>query len=449
MNRTRYSPRDMGLTAGVGQQSVIETPRGTEVFPQGNIQAHTAKRNLLGAFEDAESEQTIPMEIQGSDFPQQVDTSTPLVSEPSVEEENKTRWSGFLFIWTVLFTIGEFIMFVLYKYFPGYMLMCLTKEFLISGSLTVLCAILASAVLNHIVQNRKSAQKQHFRKSVTPRLRFKKNVSPETLVSRTGTTYSSPEVSVQKQERPHQVTVKRTFSGDGTDTWSEFIRYFENVAELNELDSDRKRKVLFTVLRGQAETYAYGLSESARCDWENLTTALDARFGHKAMKECYVAEAKLRRKNGTESFRDFGQAIEDLYRRAYPDNREHVQESSMKTFMDNCSDTEDFRRAVKRTRPKTLQDAVTAAMQEESIRMTEDQSYSYNRVNRLSHKVNSGDFGSYANERVCENKNVTRCYKCHSSDHLYKMCPQRKLQENGNGNMRTGSEQLNEDGPRQ
>ena len=72
------------------------------------------------------------------------------------------------------------------------------------------------------------------------------------------------------------------------------------------------------------------------------------------MKESYAAEAKLRRKKGTESFRDFGQAIEDLYRRAYPDNRENVQESSMKTFMDNCSDcTEDFRLAVKRTRPKT------------------------------------------------------------------------------------------------
>ena len=451
MNRTRYSPRDMGLTAGIGQQTVIETPRGTEVFPQGNTQTYTTRRNLLGAFEDAESEQTIPMEIEGSGFPQQVDTSTPLVSEPSVEEENKTRWNGFLFIWTVLFAIGGFIMFVLYKYFPGYMLMCLTKEFLISGSLTVLCAILASAVLKHIVQNRKNAQRQHFRKSMTPRLRYKKNVLPETPVSRTGITYSSPEVSVQKQERPHQITVKRTFSGDGADIWSEFIRYFENIAELNEWESDRKRKVLFTVLRGQAETYAYGLSERERNDWESLITALDARFGHKAIKESYIAEAKLRRKKGTESFRDFGQAIEDLYRRAYPDNREHVQESSMKTFMDNCSDTEDFRLAVKRTRPKTLQDAVTAAMQEERIRMTEDQSYAEKRtyrVNRLSHKVNNGDLGLYASDGVTENKNVVRlCYKCNSSEHLYKNCPHRNLQEvyrNG-----TGSQQLNVDRPRQ
>ena len=62
----------------------------------------------------------------------------------------------------------------------------------------------------------------------------------------------------------------------------------------------------------------------------------------------YVAEAKLRRKKNTESFRDFGQAIQDLYRRAYPDNAESVQESSMKTFMDNCSEVDDFRLAVKK-----------------------------------------------------------------------------------------------------
>ena len=78
MNRTRYSPRDMELTAGVGQQSVIETPRRTEVFPQRNTQTTIMKRNLLGAFEDAESEQTISMELEGSDFPQPVDTSTSL-----------------------------------------------------------------------------------------------------------------------------------------------------------------------------------------------------------------------------------------------------------------------------------------------------------------------------------------------------------------------------------
>jgi hypothetical protein len=64
-----------------------------------------------------------------------------------------------------------------------------------------------------------------------------------------------------------------------------------------------------------------------------LKTALNQRFGHTALKDSYIAEAKLRRKRDNETFRDFGRAIEDLYRRAYPDNREYVSESPMKTFL--------------------------------------------------------------------------------------------------------------------
>lgn len=67
---------------------------------------------------------------------------------------------------------------------------------------------------------------------------------------------------------------------------------------------------------------------------------MDGRF--EAMKESYMKEAKLRKKRDTESFIDFGQAIHDLYRRAYPDNRNYVQEGSVNTFLDNCSKQRSF-----------------------------------------------------------------------------------------------------------
>lgn len=47
-------------------------------------------------------------------------------------------------------------------------------------------------------------------------------------------------------------------------------------------------------------------------------------------------------------------------------------EASLKTFLDNCSEYEEFRLAVKRKRPKTIDEAVTTAMQEECIRLTEN-----------------------------------------------------------------------------
>ena len=107
--------------------------------------------------------------------------------------------------------------------------------------------------------------------------------------------------------------------------------------------------IFFTVLRGQAETYAYGLPMEIRNNWTELKRAMDDRFGHRAMKKSYVAEAKMRKKKQSETFRDFGQAIEDIYRTAYPDNRDYVQESSMETFLDNCSEDHKFRFAEKLT----------------------------------------------------------------------------------------------------
>jgi hypothetical protein len=73
------------------------------------------------------------------------------------------------------------------------------------------------------------------------------------------------------------------------------------------------------------------------------------------MKESYIAEAKLRRKRNNESYRDFGQAIANLYRRAHPNNRDYVEETSLKTSLDNCDADKEFCLAVKRMRPNTLQ----------------------------------------------------------------------------------------------
>ena len=64
-----------------------------------------------------------------------------------------------------------------------------------------------------------------------------------------------------------------------------------------------------------------------------------------------MAEAKLRKRQAGESLRDFGQALEDLYRRAYPENSDIVEENAMKAFLDKCGQSEDFRLAVKMTRP--------------------------------------------------------------------------------------------------
>jgi hypothetical protein len=124
---------------------------------------------------------------------------------------------------------------------------------------------------------------------------------------------------------------------------------------------------------------------------------MEERFGHTAMTERYMAEAKLRKRQAGESLRDFGQALEDLYRRAYPENSDIVEENAIKAFLDKCGQSEDFRLAVKRTRPKTLQEAVVNAMQEECLRVDEKDLAREKPANRASRSPKA-DFTEHIND---------------------------------------------------
>lgn len=198
----------------------------------------------------------------------------------------------------------------------------------------------------------------------------------------------------------HEYTVRRTFSGTNTDVWNDFLQYFENLAELNKWNAEKSRRVLLSTLRGQAETYAYGMPLVIQRDYNRLKQKMEERFGHTAMKERYVTEAKLRKRQPNESLRDFGQAIEDLYRRAYPNSPEIVEESAIKSFLDKCGQSEDFRLAVKRTRPKTLQEAVLSAMQEECLRAGEKDLAKENKpVGRQVYEVKGDELEKLASVR--------------------------------------------------
>ena len=187
---------------------------------------------------------------------------------------------------------------------------------------------------------------------------------------------SNPGKSVKTQlelggPSSHDFPCRRTFSGQGTDVWHDFRRYFENISQLNNWSIEYSRRTLLCCLRGQAEAFAYGLPISEQSDLVLLLAKLEERFGPANMKDSFIADAKLRRKRKDESYREFGQVVEDLYRKAYPNNLDIVREQLLQTFLDNCHESTDFRLTVKRTDPKTIQEAITSAMKEECLRLTE------------------------------------------------------------------------------
>jgi hypothetical protein len=87
--------------------------------------------------------------------------------------------------------------------------------------------------------------------------------------------------------------VKRTFKGEGSEVWSEFVRYFENIAALNNWSTERRRRILISKFRGLAEAFAYRLPDSILQDYNQLKLQMDNRFRHTAMKEAYIVEAKI------------------------------------------------------------------------------------------------------------------------------------------------------------
>jgi hypothetical protein len=84
--------------------------------------------------------------------------------------------------------------------------------------------------------------------------------------------------------RIQEYPVRRTFSGSNAYVWTKFLQYFENLAELNAWGQDKYRGVLLRTLRGQAETFAYGLPFVFQRDYNRLKQKMEERFGHTAMK---------------------------------------------------------------------------------------------------------------------------------------------------------------------
>ena len=92
-------------------------------------------------------------------------------------------------------------------------------------------------------------------------------------------------------------------SGTGNDTWHDFKKYFGNLAVLNKWSKEQSKRTLLCSLRGQAETFAYGLPVSIQGDCDSLFFHMEQRFGIMNIKDSYITDARLRRKIKDESYR--------------------------------------------------------------------------------------------------------------------------------------------------
>lgn len=131
MEQTTYSPRDMEMTGETREKPMFETPRSSRFVRRRDYDT-SARRNLMVNFAEAEN------------INSPINASIPICSEldqkwqedvyQEFDEIGTSQWKNFTIFWGLLFLARGAGLYLFYTYFPGYMLLCLTREFLLSGA---------------------------------------------------------------------------------------------------------------------------------------------------------------------------------------------------------------------------------------------------------------------------------------------------------------------------
>lgn len=164
-------------------------------------------------------------------------SSIPFNDDSYRREMNETHgpweefsWNGFITFLILVLLFGCSVGFVTYTYFPRFMVLCLTKEFMISGILGLVCLCLFSVVLKlcnreNIVCVPPFPITQNMDQSTSKRnVRFTPSLTTPTFIPRA----RNQAISFSSTASGYQIPVRRTFKGDGEDIWKEYIRYLEH-----------------------------------------------------------------------------------------------------------------------------------------------------------------------------------------------------------------------------
>ena len=220
------------------------------MFTPQNRSVNRVRRNLSAQFTD---ETNSPEMYVNS--PDELSPSDSSLIEGNATNSESGNWKKVIIATITFVLITGILVGFMYVYYPVYLLICLTSEFMTAFVASVLLVIFGYIVF--LIWSNSSARTLNNDYTMSP-----SSVSPAWKRNVPSTPKVINNLPIGSSTPSQQLAVKRTFSGG--EIWSEFIRYYENIATLNGWAVDRKIGVFFTVLRDQAETFAYGLPGSVR-----------------------------------------------------------------------------------------------------------------------------------------------------------------------------------------
>ena len=244
---------------------------------------------------------------------------------------------------------------------------------------------------------------------------------------------------------------------NGSTSWEDYKAQFELVASLNDWDKKTKATYLAVSLGGPAQAVLGDLDEDQRSDFNSLTSALENRFGTYNRKEMFRVSLRNRKRKPDESLPELAQAIRRLTRRAFPDVTADIRETMARdSFIDALSTAEE-RWKVHQTRPKTLNEALTVAVEQEafftadrqrntairSVQPATDKSTEDLKQELAELKALVQQMASQKNSSITDVRNNQQriraqieCWSCGEKGHVQRKCPQlnkqKRTQSQGN-----------------
>ena len=161
-------------------------------------------------------------------------------------------------------------------------------------------------------------------------------------------------------------------SFDG-ENWEDYKAQFDLIAELNGWSEEFQAIHLAARLRGSAQAVLGDLNAQSRRHLPTLVAALSSRFGAEHQTELHRTQLKTLMRRKDQTLPELAQRTRRLTRQAYPEATEATRETLARDhFIDALPDPY-VRWRIQQNRPKSLQDAVTTAIELEAFQLANAQ----------------------------------------------------------------------------
>lgn len=206
---------------------------------------------------------------------------------------------------------------------------------------------------------------------------------------------------------------------DGKSSWSNFRVQFEIVAEMNDWSPRRCAMEMAASLRDQAVCVLSLLEPRQRNEYPALVQALEARFEPKHQTEMHRAALRNRTRKRGENLAALAQDVKSMTRKAFPTATGELWEQlTVNSFLDSLPDAE-MEWAVLQGKPKTVEEAVTLAMQFEAFKLVKAKKQQREDLFMMEGKAEQ-------NNAAGVKQLQRRCYYCQAPNHLIKNCEKRR-----------------------